>query len=150
MPSLLIENVDLVMLENQRKSLAEVLAKADPEDNDTKTCEGLLNMLDYWSDQNFIAIRVVVKGWFDKACGNSYFSARVWVEDEQVLVLPIQYGGSEHGVSEAIKALAALPDYPNICRIQSYWSYCEENKMKLDYDKVEGCLKRDVKAWGEK
>lgn len=156
MPNLLIENIDLRLLEKQRLALIEVLAfvldrAATKEDlANANEVGGLLNMLDAWSDKTFVSVRVRVKEWFDKVNGNSYFSARVWVEDNLVVVLPLQYGYESHGVDRAISELAGLPYYPNRGEREAYWRYCEENKMKLEYDKEENCLKRDVKAFGEK
>lgn len=43
--------------------------------------------------------------WFDKTGGNSYFSARVWVDGEVVGVLPFQYGYGNSYEYEAQKWL---------------------------------------------
>lgn len=43
--------------------------------------------------------------WFDKTYGNSYFSARVWVDGEVVGVLPFQYGYGNQYEYEAQKWL---------------------------------------------
>jgi len=116
----------------------------------TVVVDGLLNMLDHWSKKTFVEVRVRVREWFDKANGNSYFSARVLVGGELKITLPFQYGYGEHGLDEAMKALSNLADYPDMAVIrQAPWRYCEENKMKLEYYKEENCLQRDVKSWGK-
>ena len=43
--------------------------------------------------------------WFDKTYGNSYFSARVWVDGVVVATLPFQYGYGDHYLSEAASVL---------------------------------------------
>lgn len=43
--------------------------------------------------------------WFDKTYGNSYFSARIWVDGEIVGVLPFQYGYGHQYEYEAQKWL---------------------------------------------
>lgn len=155
MPNLLVENVDIILLDKQRLALVEVLAfvqdraATDQDLSNVAKVEGLLNMLDHWSDKTFVGVRVLVKEWFDKVNGNSYFSARVWVEDGLVVVLPLQYGYEEHGVYTAMQALAHHPEFPDMRNGESYWRYCQDNQMKLDYQKESGCLKRDVKSFGE-
>jgi len=155
MPNLLIENIDEALLEKQRLALKQVISfvqdrASTAEDLEaTVVVDGLLNMLDHWSKKTFVDVRVCVKEWFDKANGNSYFSARVWVEGDLKIMLPIQYGYEEHGVYEAIKALSNFTDYPSMTNGQAPWRYCEENKMRLEYYKEENCLQRDVKSWGK-
>jgi len=58
-------------------------------------------------------VYVEAREWFDKSGGNSYFSARVFVNGEAVEYLPFQYGYGNHFEYEAEKALRAggfLPD----------------------------------------
>jgi len=156
MPNLLIENIDEALLEKQRLALGSLLSNACDQDHTEEegelleTVGGLLNMLDHWSKKTFVEVRVRVKEWFDKANGNSYFSARLWVGGALVVVLPFQYGYGEHGLCEIMETLSNLPDYPNKTRMQAPWLYCEKNKMKLEYYKEEKCLQRDVKSWGKK
>jgi len=155
MPNLLIENIDEALLEKQRLALSNLLANVCDQDYTEEegelldTVGGLLNMLDHWSKKTFVDVRVRVKEWFDKANGNSYFSARVWVEGDLKITLPFQYGYGEHGLCEAIKALSNFTDYPSKTNGQAPWRYCEENKMRLEYYKEENCLQRDVKSWGK-
>lgn len=156
MPNLLIKDIDIALLEKQRQALAHVLAfindRASTSEDlaASENAHGLLNMLDHWSNKTFTPVRVRIKEWFDKANGNSYFSARLWFDERLIVVLPMQYGYGEHGVSEAVKALAACQEYPVMRQGLGYWRYCEENQMKLEFYKETKCLKRDVKAWGER
>jgi hypothetical protein len=43
--------------------------------------------------------------WFDKVNGNTYFTARVWVDGNFVLSLPFQYGYDHQYLYEANKQL---------------------------------------------
>ena len=43
--------------------------------------------------------------WFDKTYGNSYFSARVWINGKIEIVLPFQYGYERHFETVAVHAL---------------------------------------------
>lgn len=45
--------------------------------------------------------------WFDKVNGNSYFSARIWVDGNIVATLPFQYGYGDQYLYEAQKWLLA-------------------------------------------
>jgi hypothetical protein len=46
--------------------------------------------------------------WTDKTFGNTYFSARVWVDGQIVAILPFQYGYESHYQSESMKKLFEL------------------------------------------
>ena len=46
--------------------------------------------------------------WFDKVNGNSYFSARLWVDGGQVAILTFQYGYGDQYLYEAQKKLLEL------------------------------------------
>lgn len=41
-------------------------------------------------------LEVQAKEWFDRINGNSYFSARVFLNDKLVATLPFQYGYGDH------------------------------------------------------
>lgn len=47
------------------------------------------------------SLNIEAREWFDKQNGNSYFSARIWIDGEIVHVLPFQYGYGDHFVSMA-------------------------------------------------
>jgi hypothetical protein len=46
--------------------------------------------------------------WFDKVNGNSYFSARIWINGGQVAILPFQYGYGDQFIYEAQRKLIDL------------------------------------------
>jgi len=54
------------------------------------------------------SVFVEVREWFDKSGGNSYFSARVWVDGHIVAVLPFQYGYGNHFETVAMQELISL------------------------------------------
>ena len=67
---------------------------------------------------------VFVEGreWFDKVNGNSYFSARIWVNGGQVAILPFQYGYGDQFIYEAQKKLTELGYVPKEKENESLWS----------------------------
>ena len=50
--------------------------------------------------------------WFDKVNGNSYFSARIWINGGQVAILPFSYGYGDFYIYEAQKKLLELGYLP--------------------------------------
>ena len=63
--------------------------------------------------------------WFDKINGNSYFSARLWVDGGQVAILPFQYGYGEQFIYEAQKKLLELGYLPQGGKNRGLWSIAE-------------------------
>ena len=63
--------------------------------------------------------------WFDKVNGNSYFSARLWVDGGQVAILPFQYGYGDQFLYEAQKKLLELGYLPQEEKNASLWSIAE-------------------------
>jgi hypothetical protein len=60
--------------------------------------------------------------WFDKVNGNSYFSARLWVDGGQVAILPFQYGYGDQFLYEAQKKLLELGYISQEEKNASLWS----------------------------
>ena len=96
-------------------------------------------------------IEVWGKEWFDRVNGNSYFSAKVFLNDELIATLPFQYGYGDHYEDMAKQAITGrlekmgitVGEYDRLFRI------CSENDIKLISHKTEKCLKRDVVAFGD-
>jgi hypothetical protein len=61
--------------------------------------------------------------WFDKVNGNSYFSARIWVNGGQVAILPFQYGYGDQFIYEAQKKLTELGYLPEESIHRGLWSF---------------------------
>ena len=94
------------------------------------------------------SINIQAKEWFDKANGNSYFSAVIDVDGERVGELPFQYGYGDHYLDMANDWLAEN-DYLDNPRFEwggrtPLWSFCRDNKISLYSNKAENCLKRDL------
>lgn len=64
--------------------------------------------------------------WFDKVNGNSYFSARVWVDGEIVGVLPFQYGYGNQYEYEAQKWLLSEGYLPQEGKSNGLWTIARE------------------------
>ena len=81
--------------------------------------------------------------WFDKVNGNSYFSARIWVDGGQVAILPFQYGYGDQFQYEAQKKLLDLGWLPQESKNQSLWTIVENSGF--DYYAVKSSsTKRDM------
>ena len=92
-------------------------------------------------------IEVIAKEWFDKSAGNSYFSARITLNDKHVIKLPFQYG---YGSQFEYAATDALGPYLGLnLNNRSLFRLCQENEVKLYTRMIEDCKKKDVKEWGE-
>lgn len=64
--------------------------------------------------------------WFDKVNGNSYFSARIWVDGGQVAILTFQYGYGSQFEYEAQKKLLELGYLPQKGKNSSLYSIAQE------------------------
>lgn len=79
--------------------------------------------------------------WFDKTGGNSYFSARIWVDGEVVGVLPFQYGYGNVYEYEAQKWLLSEGYLPQ--EGKNYRSlYTVAKELGLDYYAVKSYHKK--------
>ena len=63
--------------------------------------------------------------WFDKVNGNSYFTARIWVDGGQVAILPFQYGYGDQFIYEAQKKLLELGYLPQEGKSRGLWTIAE-------------------------
>jgi len=96
-------------------------------------------------------IDITAKQWFDKANGNSYFSAQVTLDfgmkTQKIFRLPYQYGYGNHYTQIAKEELNKRFKL-NIPDIMALWRYCQDHKIILRTDKHENCLKKDVVNYG--
>jgi hypothetical protein len=58
------------------------------------------------------SVFVECREWFDKVNGNSYFSARIWINGGQVAIIPFSYGYGDFYIYEAQKKLLELGYLP--------------------------------------
>ena len=65
---------------------------------------------------------IEAREWYDKINGNSYFSARLWVDGGQVAILPFQYGYGDQFIYEAQKKLLELGYLPQEGKNRGLWS----------------------------
>jgi len=78
--------------------------------------------------------------WFDKVNGNSYFSARIWVDGGQVAILPFQYGYGDQFLYEAQKKLLELGWLPQEGKSNGLWSIAKE--LGFDYYSAKSFTKK--------
>lgn len=97
--------------------------------------------------KNLKSINIICREWFDKANGNSYFSAKIHVnaglEDEQEFILPFGYGYGEQFLTNSAKKLQEEGFLPADEKYIMLPRYCRENGIVLTYKKYES-LKRDM------
>lgn len=79
---------------------------------------------------------VEAKEWFDRVNGNSYFSMRILKDNKLVQVFSMAYGYDNMYEQVASKYLKSIGEK---------FDYLREIAVMV---KHEGCLKREVKAWG--
>jgi hypothetical protein len=97
-------------------------------------------------------IDINAKEWFDKANGNSYFSANICLNygmpDQENIYLPYQYGYGNHYEYEAAVELdklgyISLEKYNN-GSCEALWQYCDRKGIIKRTNKQTGCKKRDL------
>lgn len=81
--------------------------------------------------------------WYDKVNGNSYFSARIWVDGGQVAILTFQYGYGDQYLYEAQRKLAELGYLPQKNEGRGLWSIAKELDFDFYSSKSE-CKKADM------
>lgn len=91
------------------------------------------------------SIYVHGKTWFDKVNGNSYFSARVEIDGEEVARLPFQYGYGDQYLHEARKVLTEKGLIES--RIGALWNLKDDGVSV--YSVIESAKKSEVTGWGK-
>ena len=73
-------------------------------------------------NQEIRSVFVEGREWFDKVNGNSYFSARIWINGGQVAILPFSYGYGDQFIYEAQRKLIELGYLPKEKENESLYS----------------------------
>ena len=90
------------------------------------------------------SVFVEARLWFDKTGGNSYFTARVWVDGHIISVLPFQYGYGNQYLYEANEELIRLGYIPEEYKGRPLWvSTREALSVDMYYSESYG-LKKDM------
>ena len=90
-------------------------------------------------------IIITAKQWFDKINGNSYFAAKIELENTN-LYIPFTYGYDEAYLHEAIKLLIKNKYLPTTVQdSRALKNYCNDKKIVLHYGIQKKCLKRELK-----
>ena len=87
---------------------------------------------------------VIIKEWFDKVNGNSYFSGQITsTTDKNVCIrLPFQYGYGDQGFHTAREVLKENKFISN--------NFTFPSELPIKNIKIEGCTKKEVEFFGEK
>lgn len=91
------------------------------------------------------SVFVEARQWVDKSGGNSYFSARIFINGKVAMVLPFQYGYETQYRFEALRALNRAGFVSE--QITSLWQLREAG-VDL-YDTIYEAKKRDVVRFGK-
>lgn len=90
-------------------------------------------------------IIITAKEWFDKVNGNSYFAAKIELENK-TLFIPFTYGYDETYLYKAIDLLKKGNYLPTtIQNFRALKNYCNDNNIVLSYGIQRNCLKRELK-----
>lgn len=93
---------------------------------------------------------IACRRWFQKSCGNTYFSSYVSFDDGSTeTLIDFEYGYGDHCLAQSLKALAAkgyveLPaPYSNGCSSYNTTIFLRE-QMNCSYDIVDVDRKKDM------
>ena len=93
-------------------------------------------------------IDLQAKEWFDKANGNSYFSAQITLnfgeETQKTINIPFQYGYGSYFEQAALNQLQCENLIPTNL-ISNLWYYCENHNIPYRKHIKTNCLKSEVK-----
>ena len=90
-------------------------------------------------------IIITAKEWYDRINGNSYFAAKISLENETLLI-PFTYGYEEAYLHAAIDLLIKKNYLPaTVQDVRVLKKYCNDNKIVLHYAIQKNCLKRELK-----
>ena len=81
--------------------------------------------------------------WFDKKWGNTYNTVRIYIDGEEKVTLPIEYGYGEYYMQRAEAWLKDNGYLPNMPEYQHLRHYCEDKHILLHTTVSDG-LKRDL------
>lgn len=62
------------------------------------------------------ALHIEGRRWFQRTFGNTYHSVRIWINGEQVVCLPFQYGYGEQFLQTALDWLREQGKIPDVCQ----------------------------------
>lgn len=101
------------------------------------------------------SITLIGRKWFDKVNGNTYHSARAFIDGELVAVAPFQYGYGDQwlwSIADELEKNGFMPErkHYNNGGAESYWQYFRDGRripIVLDCSNV---TKKECKRFGEK
>ena len=91
---------------------------------------------------------IQAREWFDKSAGNSYFSATITADGNEIAVLPFQYGYGDHYLSMARRKLVELGYITPEQDKGSLYSLARANNFDF-YTVKKETLKRNMFAHGK-
>lgn len=99
-------------------------------------------MINLPTPKNVLTIHA--KEWFDRANGNSYFSAYATINGEFAVKIPFEYGYGEHYQDCVFYELVKLGILDKDHEFESLWQACLRLEIKLVSDKVRVSRRKDL------
>jgi hypothetical protein len=99
-----------------------------------------------WSDMTGKEIVYVeCRKWFDKANGNTYFAAKIYVDGHLVADLPFQYGYGEQYLYESLYKLIELGIIPEKFRSNNLTCACHDLGIVCHYSEKHVKRESDIR-----
>ena len=93
-----------------------------------------------------LVVFIAARQWHNKTYGNVYYSARVYVDGELVILLPFQYGYGNQYEYEAMRELAANGYIPEEYATRPIWHLRDFGT--ITHTATEWRTRTDTKKWG--
>lgn len=76
-------------------------------------------------------IQIVGKRWFQKTYGNTYFSAKAYIDNEPVASIDFEYGYGDHYKHRMLEELQKQNLIPKFEDLEVPWQYTERTGIKI-------------------
>lgn len=94
------------------------------------------------------SVIIEAKEWYDKANGQSYFSARIHVNNAMIFFLPFENGNGDYYLQSAMEKMIAEKFIPSSPAEHQLSRYCAKRGI-LFHATICPALKRDTIAWAK-
>ena len=92
-------------------------------------------------------LTILGRRWFQKTYGNTYHSATILIDGEEVHKTPEEYGYGDQYLQTAVEWLIKhkfIPDVTNHEGIGPIWKYCETKGITLHYSASDVSREKDL------
>lgn len=94
-------------------------------------------------------IHISGRRWFQRTYGNTYFSARAWIDGEPAALIDFAYGYGDHYKDEMLTALECNDKIPPRLedqhgRKEAWWEYSDRTGIKIITDVSDVTRQKDL------